>query len=117
MKRFNITDENAFESSDAFCDMPEEWDASLEYGGNGYYITCDDAAEEPLGELLKSENVGHEKMDVSEREYDGHNVTIAESSQYYYIDFNTGLGDGIYPKEDWTLEDALDDQANIYKEN
>lgn len=33
------------------------------------------------------------------------------------VDFNTGLGEGIYPKADWTLEKAIKDQENIYKEN
>ncbi|WP_262503135.1 hypothetical protein [Prevotellamassilia timonensis] len=34
----------------------------------------------------------------------------------FYIDFRTGLGEGIYPKADWTFESALEGQANIDKE-
>lgn len=48
--------------------------------------------------------------------YEGYDVTIKEDDCYYYIDFHTGLGDGIYPKEDWTLAKALYDQAHIYDE-
>jgi len=49
--------------------------------------------------------------------YEGYNVTIKEDDDNYYIDFNTGLGEGIYPKEDWALDKALYDQAHIYDEN
>lgn len=47
----------------------------------------------------------------------GTDITVREDNKYYYINFNTGLGDGIYPKEDWTLDKAIKDQENIYKEN
>lgn len=55
-------------------------------------------------------------------EYKGHdgrtyNVSIREDEENYYIDFNTGLGEGIYPKADWTLEKAIEDQDHIYDEN
>lgn len=46
--------------------------------------------------------------------YEGYNVTVKEDDNNYYIDFNTGLGEGIYPKEDWTLGNALYDQAHVY---
>ena len=45
------------------------------------------------------------------------NVTVREDSDNFYVDFNTGLGEGIYPKADWTLEKSIKDQENIYKEN
>ncbi len=44
-------------------------------------------------------------------EYEGYNVTIKEDDENYYIDFNTGLGKGIYPKKDWTLARALYHQS------
>lgn len=50
-------------------------------------------------------------------EHNGVDITVREDSENIYVDFNTGLGEGIYPKEDWTLEKAIKDQENIYKEN
>lgn len=49
--------------------------------------------------------------------YNGIDITVREDKDNYYVDFNTGLGEGIYPKMDWTLEKAIKDQENIYKEN
>lgn len=57
------------------------------------------------------------KNDGQDIDYKGHNITIREDGNYYYVDFNTGLGEGIYPKADWTLIMAISDQENIYKEN
>lgn len=56
-------------------------------------------------------------MKTQELNYKGYEVTVKEDEKNYYINFNTGLGDGIYPKSDWTLEKALEDQLNLYKEN
>lgn len=50
-------------------------------------------------------------------EHNGATITVREDGENYYVNFNTGLGDGIYPKADWTLEKAISDQENIYKEN
>ena len=50
-------------------------------------------------------------------DHNGTDITVREDGDNYYVDFNTGLGEGIYPKEDWTLEKAIKDQENIYKEN
>ena len=36
--------------------------------------------------------------------YNGTWITIREDGKNYYVDFNTGLGPGIYPKADWTLK-------------
>lgn len=49
--------------------------------------------------------------------HNGKDITVREDGDNYYVDFNTGLGEGIYPKADWTLEKAIKDQENIYKEN
>lgn len=46
-------------------------------------------------------------------EYEGMDVYTREDRLYYYVDFNCGLGEGIYPKSDWTLEKAIEDQYNI----
>ena len=42
-------------------------------------------------------------------------ITVREDGENFYVDFNTGLGEGIYPKADWTLDKAIQDQENIYK--
>lgn len=49
--------------------------------------------------------------------HNGNDITVREDSENIYVDFNTGLGEGIYPKADWTLKKAIKDQENIYKEN
>lgn len=49
--------------------------------------------------------------------YENYHVNITEDSEYYHIDFCTGLGEAHYLKSDWTLEMAIEDQENIYKEN
>ena len=46
-------------------------------------------------------------------DYENYHVNITEDSEYYHIDFSTGLGEAHYPKSDWTLEEALKDQAEI----
>lgn len=50
-------------------------------------------------------------------EYEGSTATIREDADNWYVDFNTGLGEGIYPKTDWSLKNAIYDQAHIYDEN
>lgn len=49
--------------------------------------------------------------------YNGYIVTVKEDEENYYINFNTGLGEAIYPKSDWTLEKALYDQEYVFDES
>ena len=42
----------------------------------------------------------------------GNNVTVKEDKEKYYIDTNTGLGVGVYEKEDWSLDEAIYDQTH-----
>lgn len=86
----------------------------LIYKDGSYYIEVDELTEAQIEKLLTANHVRFIKMNVKEREYNGYKITIAESSQFYYINFNTGLGDGIYDKADWTLDDAIEDQKNIF---
>ena len=46
-------------------------------------------------------------------DYENYHVNITEDSEYYHIDFRTGLGESHYLKSDWTLEEALKDQAEM----
>lgn len=56
---------------------------------------------------------------IDYKSYDGrtYSVKVREDEKNWYVDFQTGLGEGIYPKEDFTLEKAIEDQDHIYDEN
>lgn len=47
--------------------------------------------------------------------HNGINIAVREDGENFYVNFNTGLGEVIYPKTDWTLEKAIKDQENINK--
>lgn len=40
------------------------------------------------------------------------NAVIAETEESYFIDLGTGLGEAEYPKCDFTLDQAIEDQIN-----
>lgn len=73
------------------------------------YDFDDESLEKLLNTMEQNEWISTTKI----INYDGYNVKVVDWSGKYYIDFGTGLGYGIYPKEDWTLEAALEDQKNI----
>ncbi len=58
------------------------------------------------------------KETISYKGHDGrtYNISIHEDKDYWYVDFNTGLGEGMYPKADFTLEQAIEDQDHIFEE-
>lgn len=58
------------------------------------------------------------KKIIDYKGHDGHmyNVKVREDNENWYIDFQTGLGEGIYPKADFSLDRALEDQDHIYDE-
>lgn len=119
MKKYNlinIVDENVFQN-EVVNKMPESWEAGFEYKDGDYLLCVNDLAEEAIERLFKANHIRYIRMNVMEREYKGYKVTIAEDNQYYYINFNTGLGDGAYDKSEWTLDAALIDQANVYNED
>lgn len=43
-------------------------------------------------------------------------AVISEDVENYYIDLKTGLGEGIYPKVHWTIEQAINNQVNLIVE-
>lgn len=53
------------------------------------------------------------------KSHDGrtYDVVIKEDDENWYVDFQTGLGEGVYPKADFTLEKALENQDHIYDES
>jgi len=59
-----------------------------------------------------------EKSTIAYKSHDGrtYNISIHEDEKYWYVDFNTGLGEGAYPKDDFTLEQAIEDQDHIFEE-
>ena len=59
----------------------------------------------------------NDKIMGEEISYEGYQVHVREDEENWYIDFQTGLGEGIYPKDSFSLEQALKDQMNIYNEN
>jgi predicted DNA-binding protein len=52
---------------------------------------------------------------MGEISYAGYQVLVREDKENWYVDFQTGLGEGIYPKDSFSLKQALKDQMNIYK--
>lgn len=80
------------------------------------------ASEEDVVITIEDNNENEEDNESEETEQhveftaeDGrtYNVIVREDEKNFYIDFQAGLGEGIYPKADWTLEKAIEDQANI----
>lgn len=85
------------------------------------YATSEDdivISVEDNNEEVENEEVENNEEDAQVVEYkseDGrtYEVAVREDKNNYYVNFNTGLGEGIYPKADWTLQKAIEDQANI----
>lgn len=40
------------------------------------------------------------------------NAIVLEDSNFYSVNLRTGCGAGVYPKTDWTLNEAVKDQLN-----
>jgi hypothetical protein len=40
-------------------------------------------------------------------------AVISEDAENYYVDLKTGLGEGIYPKTEWGLEQAIENQLDL----
>lgn len=95
----------------------EDWIFTDDSELNSYYHPCVYAVDGKQ-QLAYYDKTGWTVEDYEEVEIDKGNilVTVREDAGNYYIDLNTGLGEGIYPKVDWSLRDALEDQINIYKE-
>lgn len=98
---------------------------SLEQSSGGSYrlmrgdlLVYDDPACEDLNEsqeIAEAFFAGYFKEYVKSysMDYENYHVNITEDSEYYHIDFRTGLGEAHYLKSDWTLEEALKDQAEM----
>lgn len=117
MKKFNIinniVDTEVFQK-EFMADIPQ---ATFSEKNGEYFIYVEDKFENKVGNYLKKNCVRFIPMTEKQIEYEGYNVTECEDSCYYYIDFNTGAGEAIYEKADWTLDDALKDQLNLDNES
>ena len=76
------------------------------------------ASEEDVVITIEDNNNESEEETAQHVEFtaeDGrtYDVIVREDEKNWYVDFQTGLGEGIYPKEDFTLEKAIEDQSNI----
>lgn len=50
---------------------------------------------------------------IIERTVEGcENAIISENEDSWFVDLRTGLGEAEYPKEDFTLDEAIEDQVN-----
>lgn len=52
------------------------------------------------------------KIEVSIEKFE--NAVIFEDSENIYIDLKTGLQEAIYPKESFTINEAIEDQVNLF---
>lgn len=116
MKKFNIinniVDTEVFQK-EFMADIPQ---ATFSEKNGENFIYVDDKFENEVGNYLKKKCVRFIPMTERQIEYEGYNVTVSEDSSFYYIDFNSGAGEAMYEKADWTLDDALKDQLNLDKE-
>lgn len=109
----------------AVCSILEENGYSLEQSiGGSWRLMRDDVLiyDDPACEDLNEDEAtavafftGYFKEYVKSysMDYENYHVNITEDSEYYHIDFCTGLGEAHYLKSDWTLEEALKDQAEM----
>lgn len=74
---------------------------------------CEDLNEDEATAVAFFTEYFKEYVKLYSMDYENYHVNITEDSEYYHIDFSTGLGEAHYPKSDWTLEEALKDQAEI----
>lgn len=100
----------------AVCQL-ENWIYTDDSELNCYYSPCVYAIDGKQ-QLAYYDNTGWTVEEYEEVEIDKGNVlvTVREDARSYYINLNTGHGEGIYPKVDWPFSSALQNQMNIYKE-
>lgn len=90
------------------------------YTADSEDISYDDEDYATDGEhILSYTSVGWElfENDGQDVKHNGREITVREDSENWYVNFNTGLGEGIYPKKDFTLEKAIEDQDHAFDED
>ena len=74
---------------------------------SGYYLVSDEAAEK-LTALLP-----YADWTIEEYKVEGYpQAKVRDDNESWYINLNTGLGEAEYPKEQFTLDEAVADQVN-----
>ena len=74
---------------------------------SGYYLVNDEAAER-LNELLP-----YADWTIEDYKIEGYpEAKVRDDNESWFIDLNTGLGEAEYPKNQFTLDEAVDDQVN-----
>lgn len=74
---------------------------------------CEDLNEDEATAAAFFTEYFNEYVKSYSMDYENYHVNITEDSEYYHIDFRTGSGEAHYPKSDWTLKEALKDQAEM----
>lgn len=107
----NIVDESEFK------EFVEPFEAELRYEENdGYSIYSNDANENLLTKILDNNHVRYIlKKNIHQLNYDNHIYTISENYSSYYINANDGYGDEYFPKNSYSLEDALSEKNKQIK--
>ncbi len=70
----------------------------------------------PPGAAVSARLENFRIMEQYTKNYNGFEVEVREDSENYYVNFGTGAGEGIYPKSDWSLEAAMEDQLKLDQE-
>lgn len=65
-------------------------------------------------ELTSDESIERNVIDTNVEGFE--NAEITEDEENYYIDLRMGFGEGIYPKDSFTIEEAIEDQINLWQE-
>ena len=55
-------------------------------------------------------NEKHDRKELDIQVEGFENAIISEDENNWYVDLRTGLGEAIYPKDSFTLEEAIKDQ-------
>lgn len=42
------------------------------------------------------------------------NARVHEEDGSYHVDLGNGCGEGIYPTPSWTIDEAINDQVNLF---
>lgn len=56
-------------------------------------------------------NEKHDRKELDIQVEGFENAVVSEDAENWYVDLRTGLGEGIYPKDSFTLDQAIKDQV------
>lgn len=85
------------------------------YTADSEDISYDDEDYATDGEhILAYTSVGWEIFENygQDIKHNGRKLTVREDGENWYVNFYAGLGEGVYPKKDWTFEKAINDNED-----